>query len=115
METKETNEKEKDLTISAADIVPYVKKIGEDIIKKTKEMHCKLGDRYNRKNVFEEMYRRFKDPAEEPEAFAAEYFKIIEKKSTLPAAVRYTVSHICTIALNQCYADKLMEQRKSQE
>ena len=49
------------------------------------------------------------------EKFADEWFLILQKKSSLPASVRYPVRDICQAAMNQCYHDKLVALYKKQQ
>ena len=108
---------ENELTIKKEDLVPYIQKQGEEIKKMLDKARLELGSRYNPKNRFQELYRRFQDPQFNPEPFAEEFLLIIQKKSQLPAAVRYVVRDICEAAYRQCLSDKLEEynRRKKRE
>ena len=108
---------ENELTIKKEDLVPYIQKQGEEIKKMLNKARLELGSRYNPKNRFQELYRRFQDPQFNPEPFAEEFLLIIQKKSKLPAAVRYVVRDICEAAYRQCLSDKLEEynRRKKRE
>lgn len=108
---------ENELTIKKEDLVPYIQKQGEEINKMLQKARDEYGHRYNTKNRFEELYRRFQDPRWNPEPFADEFLLIIQKKSQLPAAVRYVVRDICEAAYRQCLSDKLEEynRRKKRE
>ena len=105
------------LNISKDDLIPYIKKQGEELVKEIRKDKEKYGSRYNTKNKFEIMYDKFGDPRWQPDAekFATEYFLILQKKSSLPASVRYPVRDICEAAMNQCYHDKLVALYKKQQ
>ena len=105
------------LSVTTDEMVPYIMKQGEELHKHVQEARKKYGDRYNRKNHFEVMYERFGNPRYRPDAekFAKEYLLILQKKSSLPASVRYPVRDICEAAMNQCYHDKLVALYKKQQ
>ena len=92
-------------------------KQGEAVAKQVREARAKYGDRYNNKNKVEEMYSRFGNPKYRPDAekFAKEYMLILQKKSSLPATVRYPVRDICAAAMNECYHDKVVALYKKQQ
>ena len=103
------------LSVSVEDLIPYIKKQGEALAKQVREARDKYGSRYNEKNKVEDMYHRFGRPQWEPEKFAKEYFLILQKKSDLPATVRYPVRDICAAAMNECYYDKMVALAKAQK
>ena len=76
------------------DLRPFIRNVGKEIDKMLKEARMKYGNRYNKKNQYEELYRRFGDPQKNPDKFYDEYKLILAKQSTLPAAVRNTVDSI---------------------
>ena len=106
---------ENELKITKDDLVPYIQKQGEEINKMLNKARLEYGHRYNSKNRFEELYRRFQDPRWNPEVFADEFLLIIQKKSQLPASVRYVVRDICDAAYRQCLGDKLAEYNRKKE
>ena len=114
-----TDQKEQvQVSVSTEELIPYIKKQGEAVAKQVSEARDKYGARYNSKNRVEEMYSRFGDPkfSLTAEKFAKEYMLILQKKSSLPASVRYIVRDICAAAMNECYHDKVVElYRKQQE
>ena len=71
-------------------IVEEGKKLHEMLTRKRKE----LCGRYNEKNEFELMYQKFVDPRVNPDIFYIEYCMILQKKSKLPASIRYTIQKI---------------------
>ena len=105
------------LNISKDDLIPYIKKQGEELAKEIRKAKDEYGSRYNTKNKLESMYDKFGDPRWQPDAekFATEYFLILQKKSSLPASVRYPVRDNCEAAMNQCYHDKLVALYKKQQ
>jgi len=73
---------------------PFIRKVGKEIDKMLADARREYGNRYNHKNQYEELYRRFGDPQKDPDKFYDEYKLILAKQSTLPAAVRNTVDNI---------------------
>jgi hypothetical protein len=105
------------VSVSREELIPYIMKQGEAVAKQVREARKKYGDRYNNKNKVEEMYRRFGNPLyrSHAEMFAKEYMLILQKKSSLPATVRYPVRDICAAAMNECYHDKVVALYKKQQ
>ena len=104
------------ITITQEDLVPYIVKQGKDLYKRIEESRQKYGSRYNHKNKIQDMYDRFGNPmyVDYAQKFAKEYMLILQKKSTLPAAIRYLVRDICNIALKSCCQKKMeVEWRKA--
>lgn len=83
------------------DLRPFIRNVGNEIDKMLADARREYGNRYNKKNKYEELYRRFCDPQKDPDKFYDEYALIVKKQSTLPAAVRTVVDTICSRA---CYA-----------
>ena len=105
-----------EIVIKVKDLVPFIKEQGKQITKMLKEASDKYGARYNKKNRYEELIRRFGHPYKCPTKFAEEFGLIVDKKSTLPAAVRNVVSEICQRAYWQCFNEKVKElELKNQE
>ena len=105
------------VSVSTEELILYIMKQGEALAKQVREARTKYGYRYNNKNRVEEMYSRFGDPESRPgaEKFAKEYMLILQKKSSLPATVRYPVRDICAAAMNECYYDKMVALAKAQK
>ena len=105
------------VSVSTEELIPYIMKQGEAVAKQVREARAQYGDRYNNKNKVEEMYSRFGNPKYRPDAekFAKEYMLILQKKSSLPATVRYPVRDICAAAMNECYHDKVVALYKKQQ
>lgn len=102
------------ITITEKDLAPYIRKHGKELYEKVKAAREKYGDRYNYKNKIEVMYGHFGNPKHslDSEKFAKEFMLILQKKSSLPAAIRYPVRDICEAALRDCYYDKLRMLKK---
>ena len=103
--------------MSVEDLKPYIQKQGKRLDDEIAKAKNKYGPRYNEKNKFEEMFRRFGDPSTPwgAEQFSKEYILILQKKSALPASVRYPVRDICSAAMNECYYDKMVALAKDQK
>lgn len=71
-------------------IVEEGKKLHKMLTRKREE----LGGRYNKKNEFELLYQKFGDPRVNPDIFYREYGMILQKKSKVPASIRYTIKKI---------------------
>ena len=80
------------------DLRPFIRNVGNEIDKMLKEAREEYGARYNKKNQYEELYRRFGDPKKDPDKFYDEYLLIMAKKSQLPASVRTVVDSILSRA-----------------
>ena len=91
---------------------PFIRKVGKEIDKMLADARREYGHRYNKKNQYEELYRRFGDPQKDPDKFYDEYKLILAKQSTLPAAVRNTVDSICNRAGYAYMVDFYQKQSK---
>lgn len=113
----EEQKKTPTLSLSVEDLKPYIQNQGKRLNDEIAKAKNKYGPRYNEKNKFEEMFRRFGDPSTPfgAEQFAKEYILILQKKSALPASVRYPVRDICEAAMNECYYDKMVAFAKDQK
>lgn len=104
------------ITITKDDLVPYIQEQGKMLNKSLWKAIEKYGCRYNDKNKFEVMKHKMGDPenALDAKRYAEEFILILQKKSTLPAAIRYPVRDICNSALKSCYQKKIeVELRKA--
>ena len=106
---------QQELKITRDELIPYIKWQGIELAEEINNAQKKYGSRYNTKNKFEIMRYKFGDPRRSAEKFADEWFLILQKKSSLPASVRYPVRDICQAAMNQCYHDKLVAIYKKQQ
>lgn len=102
------------VTVTKANLVPYIEKEGKRLADMLSNARMKLGARYNPKNSIEQMYAKFGNPKFEPEKFFDEYMLIIDKKSQLPASIRYTVRDVCLNAHLQCAQDMLKAQQQAE-
>ena len=95
---------------------PYIRQVGKEIDKMIADAREQYGARYNQKNKYEELYRRFGDPQKDPDKFFDEYTLILNKQSTLPAAVRNVVDTIGNRAgfafLSDFYRKQAQEKKK---
>ena len=106
---------ENKVKVSTEDLIPYIKMYGADLKKQMAKAKEKYGVRYNEKNKAAELIRRFGDPEQVPEEYAKEYLLILQKKSTLPASVRYCVRDVCAIAMNHYLFDLQQKQKEGQK
>ena len=111
---------ENQITITKEEIIPFIIEQGNALADQVKEAKKKYGPRYNHRNNVEMMYDKFGHPERkfEAEKFADEFLLIQQKKSNLPASVRYIVRDICTAALNRAFAakiQKLQEESKQEQ
>lgn len=100
--------------VTRKDLVPYIEKEGARLADMLSKARIELGHRYNTKNSIEQMYAKFGNPRYEAEKFFDEYILIIDKKSQLPASVRYTVKEVCVAAHRQCALDMFKAQQKAE-
>lgn len=86
--------------ITKKQLIPFIRKAWEGVaaflVRKRKE----LGPRYNEKNVYEEMCRRFCHPHKEPEKFFDEYMLCLNKASRQPSSVRSVILEVGGHAVN---------------
>jgi len=94
------------------DLRPYIRNVGKEIDKMLADARKEYGARYNKKNQYEELYRRFGDPQINPDKFYDEYKLILNKQSTLPAAVRNVVDSIGNRACYAYWADYYRKKAK---
>ena len=109
---------ENQITITKEEIIPFIIEQGNALADQVKEAKKKYGPRYNHRNNVEMMYDKFGHPETNPQKFADEFLLIQQKKSNLPASVRYIVRDICTAALNRAFAakiQKLQEESKQEQ
>ena len=106
--------KKSKVTVTKANLVPYIEKEGKRLADMLSKARMELGARYDPKNSIEQMYAKFGNPKFEPEKFFDEYILIIDKKSQLPASIRYTVRDVCLNAHRQCALDMLKAQQQAE-
>ena len=88
------------------ELVVEVEKSLEDMHKELRRQRNKYGARYNHKNKYEQLNRRF---GEDPLKLIDEYNLILDKKSNQPAAVREPIEAIVATAINRLIAVKVKE------
>ena len=88
------------------ELVVEVEKSLEDMHKELRRQRNKYGARYNHKNKYEQLNRRF---GEDPLKLIDEYNLILDKKSNQPAAVREPIEAIVATAINRLIAAKMKE------
>lgn len=88
------------------ELVVEVKKSLEDMHNELRRQRNKYGVRYNHKNKYEQLNRRF---GEDPLKLIDEYNLILDKKSNQPAAVREPIEAIVATAINRLIAAKMKE------
>ena len=88
------------------ELVVEVKKSLEDMHNELRRQRNKYGERYNHKNKYEQLNRRF---GEDPLKLIDEYNLILDKKSNQPAAVREPIEAIVATAINRLIAAKVKE------
>lgn len=88
------------------ELVVEVEKSLEDMHNELRRQRNKYGARYNHKNKYEQLNRRF---GEDPLKLIDEYNLILDKKSNQPAAVREPIEAIVATAINRLIAAKMQE------
>ena len=112
MEQKEQKPK---LNVTKEELIPYIILYGQSIHKQINDAKKKYGSMFNNKNKISEAFRKFGDPVTSAQKYADEYDKITERRSDLPASVRYIVRDVCERALGQCIYDKMRETMKEEK
>lgn len=108
-------QEETKIKVTYDDLRPFIVEVGKEIHNMLVEAQKKYGNRYNNKNRYEVMYKRFGDPIQDPERFYDEYGLILQKKSELPAIVRYTVESIMQTAFSWLSAALTMKEQEAHE
>lgn len=108
-------QEETKVKVTYDDLKPFIVEVGKEIHNMLFEAQKKYGNRYNNKNRYEVMYKRFGDPQRDPERFYDEYGLILQKKSELPASVRYTVESIMQTAFSWLSAALTMKEQEAHE
>ena len=108
-------QEETKVKVTYDDLKPFIVEVGKEIHNMLVEAKKKYGNRYNNKNRYEVMYKRFGDPLQDPERFYDEYGLILQKKSELPAIVRYTVESIMQTAFSWLSAALTMKEQEAHD
>lgn len=108
-------QEETKVKVTYDDLKPFIVEVGKKIHDMLFKARIEHGDRYNNKNRYEEMYKRFGDPRKDPKRFYDEYVLILRKKSDLPASVRYTIESIMQTAFSWLSAVLIMKEQEANE
>lgn len=108
-------QEETKVKVTYDDLKPFIVEVGKKIHDMLFEAQIKHGNRYNNKNRYEEMCKRFGDPRKDPKRFYDEYVLILRKKSDLPASVRYTIEAIMQTAFSWLSAALTMKEQDAHE
>lgn len=76
------------------ELCPFIEAQGKELQRMILNARMKFGKRYNYRNQYQLMIDKFGNPEKNPEKYYDEYRLILQKKSKLPASVRYTVDEI---------------------
>ena len=96
------------------ELCPFIEAQGKELKRMIHNARMKFGNRYNDRNQYQLMIDKFGNPEKNPEKYYDEYRLILQKKSKLPASVRYTVDEFMT-AVCQNYIQTYNEQAKETE
>lgn len=108
-------QEETKVKVTYDDVKLFIVEVGKKIHNMLVEEKIKHGNRYNNKNRYEELYKRFGDPRNDPKRFYDEYGLILQKKSDLPASVRYTIESIMQTAFSWLSAALIMKEQEAHE
>lgn len=97
--------------ITLDDLVDEVRQSLREMHRALNEQREKLGVRYNHRNVYEQLGRRF---GEDPQKLIAEYNLILDKKSAQPASVREPIKAVVQTAINRLIVNKAKEHEAKQ-
>lgn len=97
--------------VTLDDLVDEVRVSIREMHRALNDQRTKLGERYNHRNVYEQLARRF---GEDPHKLIAEYDLILDKKSAQPASVREPVTAIVQTAINRLVYRMANEQQQKQ-
>ena len=94
------------------ELVVEVEKSLKDMHKELCRQRNKYGAKYNYKNNYEQLNRRF---GEDPRKLIDEYNLILDKKSNQPVAVREPIKAIVATAINRLIAAKMIAATKREQ
>ena len=109
--------------ITKKQLIPFIRKAWKGVAAFLVRNSQELGSRYNKKNVYEELSRRFCDPHKEPEKFFDEYMLCLNKASRQPSRIRNVILEIGGHAVNlflskreeRLHKRRLQRQKKKEE
>ena len=94
--------------ITKKQLLPYIRKAWADIVTFLGKKRAELGPKYNEMNVYEQLKRRFCNPALEPEKIFDEYILCLNKVSRQPHVIREAVCAVGEMAVS-LYLNKRRE------
>lgn len=102
--------------ITKKQLIPFIRKAYKGVAAFLVRQSQELGPLYNKKNVYEELSRRFCDPYKEPEKFFDEYMLCLNKASRQPSSIRNVILEIGGHAVNLFLAkrEERLHKRKLQ-
>ena len=80
--------------ITKKQLLPYIRKAWKSLRTWLNVQKATLGPRYKRNNIYEQLSKRFCDPAIETEKFFDEYMLCLNKVSKQPASIREAVLNV---------------------
>lgn len=91
--------------ITKKQLLPYIRKAWKSLRTWLNVQKATLGPRYKRNNIYEQLSKRFCDPAKETEKFFDEYMLCLNKVSKQPASIREAVLYVGGQAVGLYLAD----------
>lgn len=98
-------------------LVPLIQKAWGELQKYLIQQRRDLGSRYNWRNPYEQIDRRFGRAGTEvgARAYLEEFKLIVNKSSNQPASVRQVITDICQRALSLYLIEKAQEKKPSEK
>lgn len=96
------------------ELCPFIEAQGKELKRMIHNARMKFRERYNYRNQYQLMIDKFGNPEKNTEKYYDEYRLILQKKSKLPASVRYTVDEFMTAVCHN-YIQAYNEQAKETE
>lgn len=87
-------EQNEQFSVKREDMQKYVQKAWQEMQGFLHDQRKKYGNRYNSKNDYEQIDRRFDNAHQDPQKFLDEFMLIQQKRSSQPASVRTVIQHI---------------------
>ena len=102
------------ITITRDDVLPYIRTAWNEMCSWRRQMRKTYGARYDFKNPYETIGKRFGNAGNDPGKFADEYILIQQKASRQPSCVRDVIAHIGSRAFWLCYNAKLSQLKEKE-
>lgn len=105
-------------SVKREDMQKYVQKAWQEMQGFLQGQRKKYGKRYNSKNDYEQIDRRFGNAYQDPQKFLDEFMLIQQKRSSQPASVRTVIRHIGARAFQLATIDaqaNLAQQKHEEE